>query len=75
MFLFDSIFSVGVMSVKKKLQRIRKAKEAKLDLQAQTENTQNEEIYDKQYKKKEVMQTLICEFNIFKASIFYKILD
>ena len=48
------------MSVKKKLQRIRKAREDKMNLQLAPEEENYEVVSEKDTKQKEIMQTLIC---------------
>lgn len=47
------------MSVKKKLKRMRKAKEAKLGIQSYNED-EKDDVDEKTTKKDEIMQSLLC---------------
>lgn len=50
------------MTMKKKLQRIRKAKEDKINLHHKLEEEERNEVDSDQDQKNEIMQTLICKY-------------
>lgn len=57
--MWNLFYFVGVMSVKKKLKRMRKAKEAKLGIQSYIEDDKVD-ADEKTPKKEEIMQSLLC---------------
>ncbi|XP_051165442.1 uncharacterized protein LOC127284169 isoform X2 [Leptopilina boulardi] len=54
-----------IMSVKKKLKRMRKAKEAKLGIQSYNED-EKDDVDEKTTKKDEIMQSLLCAMAVRK---------